>query len=207
MYKVLEGHKIVPVIQINHIEDTLPLADALYEGGINIMEITFRTKEGQKAIEIVAKERPHILVGAGTVTTVEQVEAAVAAGAKFVVSPGFDADVVKSCLDHNVIPLPGCVTPSEIMQGLKFNLEVFKFFPASVYGGINAIKNLSGPFGKIKFLPTGGVSADNLKDYLSLPQVFACGGSWMVKSNLIEEKRFDEITKLAKEAVEISKSI
>ncbi|MGI6077356.1 MAG: bifunctional 4-hydroxy-2-oxoglutarate aldolase/2-dehydro-3-deoxy-phosphogluconate aldolase [Fastidiosipilaceae bacterium] len=207
MYEMLKGHGIVPVIKFDSADDALPLADALAAGGIKIMEITYRSEAASSAIEQVAKERPDILVGAGTVLNLEQLKAAEAAGAKFIVSPGFDETIVVEGLKRNLVMLPGCVTPSEIMAAMSLGLKVLKFFPASVYGGIKAIKSLASVFGGIKFMPTGGVTADNLAEYLSIPQIQACGGTWMVKANLINGAEFETITKLSQEATDIYRKI
>ena len=146
-------------------------------------------------------------MGAGTVLNLEQLKAAEAAGAKFIVSPGFDETIVVEGLKRNLVMLPGCVTPSEIMAAMSLGLKVLKFFPASVYGGIKAIKSLASVFGGIKFMPTGGVTADNLAEYLSIPQIQACGGTWMVKANLINGAEFETITKLSQEATDIYRKI
>lgn len=205
MYEILKGHGVVPVIKFNKVEDALPLADALSAGGINIMEITFRSEAGGPAIAKVAKERPDILVGAGTVLTMDQLIEADEAGAKFIVSPGFNPEIVEEGLKRGLVMLPGCVTPTEIMAAMKLGLSVIKFFPASVYGGIKAIKSLASVFSGIQFMPTGGVSAENLADFLAVPQILSCGGSWMVKESMIDGGEFDKITELSREATDIYK--
>ncbi len=207
MYQLLDGHGVVPVIKFNDPSEALPLADALSAGGIKIMEITFRSAAAAKAIELVAKERPDILVGAGTVVNLEQLKQAIKAGSKFVVSPGFDEEIVTEGLRQGIIMLPGVVTPSEIMAAMKTELTVLKYFPASVFGGLQAIKSYAGVFPQIKFMPTGGVSAKNLADYLALPNIQACGGSWMVSGDLIGGRKWDKITALSAEAMSIYREV
>lgn len=192
---------IVPVIKINDPKDAVPLARALYNGGLPAAEVTFRTACAKEAISLIAKELPDMLVGAGTVLTPQQADDAVEAGAKFIVSPGLNPTVVRYCVEKGIPIIPGCSNPSDIEQALELGLDVIKFFPAEQAGGINMIKALAAPYTNVKFMPTGGISPKNLLDYLSFPRVLACGGSWMVKEDLINEGRFDEITRLAKEAV------
>lgn len=184
-------------------EDAVPLAKALVAGGINVAEVTFRTAAAEESIARITQEVPGMLVGAGTVLTIEQVEKAVKAGAQFIVSPGSDVDVIRKAKELNVIMLPGVVTPTEIITGLKEGLEIFKFFPAGNYGGLKTIKSLTGPFNKITFIPTGGVSTANMTEYLEFNKIEAVGGSWMCPKDLINAGNWDEITKLSKEAVEI----
>ena len=206
MYEMLKGHGIVPVIKFDSADDALPLADALAAGGIKIMEITYRSEAASSAIEQVAKERPDILVGAGTVLNLEQLKAAEAAGARVIVSPA----LTNHC-GRRIKTQPGYAPRmchlSEIMAAMSLGLKVLKFFPASVYGGIKAIKSLASVFGGVKFMPTGGVTADNLAEYLSIPQIQACGGTWMVKANLINGAEFETITKLSQEATDIYRKI
>jgi 2-dehydro-3-deoxyphosphogluconate aldolase / (4S)-4-hydroxy-2-oxoglutarate aldolase len=193
---------IVPVIKIDDVENALPLAKALCDGGIPVAEITFRTEQAEESIARITKELPDMLVGAGTVLTIEQADRAIKAGAKFIVSPGLNPKVVQHCI-KNVIPItPGCSNPSDIEQALELGLEVVKFFPAEALGGVKMLKSLSGPYGNVRFMPTGGIDASNINDYLSLPNVMACGGSWMVPENLIKSGCFDKITILAREAIE-----
>lgn len=203
MSNIMQGHGVVPVIKLKRVEDALPLADALAAGGIRVMEITLRTDAGLPAIEKVSKERPDILVGAGTVLNVEQMQKAAAAGAKFIVSPGFNPDVVAGAQKLGLVVLPGCVTPTEITAAINAGLDTIKFFPASIYGGIKAIKSLASVFGGLKFMPTGGVSAANAAEFLEVPQISAIGGSWMVTDKLLDEGNFEEITRLSKEAMDI----
>jgi 2-dehydro-3-deoxyphosphogluconate aldolase / (4S)-4-hydroxy-2-oxoglutarate aldolase len=194
---------IVPVVKIEDAKDAVPLVEALKEGGLPIAEITFRTASAEQAIKNIKKTYPDMFVGAGTVLNVEQVKRAVGAGAAFIVSPGFNPSVVKYCVDNEIPVTPGVSIPSDIEMALGFNLEVVKFFPAEAFGGISALKAMSAPYGMVKFIPTGGINPENLNSYLSFEKVFACGGSWMVKSDLIKSGRFDEITRRTREAVNI----
>ena len=206
MNKVIEelcGYRVIPVVVLNRAEDAAPLAKALCEGGLKCAEVTFRTDAAQEAIRIMSREYPDMMVGAGTVLTTDQVDRAVSAGAKFIVSPGFDPEVVDYCIDKNIPVVPGCITPSEVAQGVKRGLEVIKFFPAEQAGGVAMIKALAAPFTGVRFMPTGGINAGNLEQYLSFPRIAACGGSWMVKADLIDSKDFEKITELTKEAVEL----
>lgn len=191
---------IVPVVVIEEAKDALPTAEALYGGGIDVMEITLRTEAGLDSIRAVAEAFPQSLVGAGTVTTLDQCKAAVAAGAKFIVMPGFNRQLVEWCRAEGVTVTPGCVTPTEIMEALDCDLKVLKFFPANVYGGLKAMKALSGPFPTVKFIPTGGVNQDNLAEFLSAPFVHAVGGSWLCSKGDISKGNFDLIRSLAAQA-------
>ncbi len=192
---------IVPVIKIEQAEKAVPLAKALCEGGIPCAEVTFRTTAAPEAIRAMQTAFPEMLVGAGTVLTIEQVDQAVASGAQFIVSPGFDQKVVQYCIDRQITIVPGCSTPSEVAQAVVMGLEVVKFFPAEAAGGIPMLKALSGPFGNIKFMPTGGVNQKNLFAYLNTKNVIACGGSWMVDTKMLEVGDFDGICRLTGEAV------
>ena len=198
---------VVPVVKIEDPSAALPLVEAMAKGGIPAAEITFRTAHALGAIEAVAKALPEVLVGAGTVTTADQAKAAIDAGAKFIVGPGLSAKVAKVCRNGGVVYLPGCVTPTEIIAALDEGINIVKFFPASVYGGLKAIKALSAPFGDVKFLPTGGVNATNLAEYLSCDRIIACGGSWMAEPSLVREKKFGEIESLCREASGIVKAV
>ncbi|MBR6210320.1 MAG: bifunctional 4-hydroxy-2-oxoglutarate aldolase/2-dehydro-3-deoxy-phosphogluconate aldolase [Clostridiales bacterium] len=198
---------IVPVVVLNRVEDAVPLAGALLKGGITFMEITFRTECAADCIEVISREVPDMTVGAGTVINVEQAKTAVAWGAKFIVSPGFDEETVRWALDNDIPVIPGTVTPTEIMKAVGMGLRVLKFFPADVYGGIKAIKALSAPFGQVRFLPTGGVSPDNLKDFISNKAVAAVGGSWVCKKDDIANHDWDKITALSAEAVKTIKEM
>jgi 2-dehydro-3-deoxyphosphogluconate aldolase/(4S)-4-hydroxy-2-oxoglutarate aldolase len=194
---------IVPVVKIDKASDAVPLGKALIEGGLPLAEITFRTNAAAEAIGLITKTFPEILVGAGTVLNVKQAQSAISAGAKFVVSPGFSPAVVEFCIKKGIPITPGCSNPTDIEMALDFELEVVKFFPAEAFGGLNTLKAISAPFSMIKFIPTGGIDAKNIVDYLNFNKVFACGGSWMVKDELIKKGDFAEITRLTREAVNL----
>lgn len=196
----LKATRLVPVIVIKDIAHAVPLARALVEGGLNILEVTMRTPAALDAIAAIARDVPGALVGAGTVINGGQFAAAVQAGSQFVVSPGLTDDVVQASRDHNVPILPGIATASDIMRGLALGLDMFKFFPAETSGGAPAIKAFGGPFPQVKFCPTGGVSTKNLGSYLSLPNVICAGGSWMVPSDLNEADAFARAAEMAREA-------
>ena len=198
---------VVPVVVLENAKDALPLAKALTEGGLPCAEVTFRTDAAEESIRLICREYPDMLVGAGTVLTTGQVDRAVAAGAKFIVSPGFDPEVVDYCLEKDIPVFPGCVTPSEVAQAAKRGMKVVKFFPAEQAGGIAMIKAMAAPYTTMRFMPTGGISAKNLKDYLSFGKIRCCGGSWMVKGDLVKNGEFDKIRELTKEAVELASSI
>ncbi|MBO5454741.1 MAG: bifunctional 4-hydroxy-2-oxoglutarate aldolase/2-dehydro-3-deoxy-phosphogluconate aldolase [Clostridia bacterium] len=193
---------IVPVIKINDVEKAVPLAKALIDGGLPIAEITFRTEAAEEAIKRVSKAYPEMLVGAGTVLTIEQAQRAKNAGAKFIVSPGFNPKVVQWCLDNDIVPTPGCTTPTEIEQALELGLNLVKFFPAEQSGGLDKIKALCAPYGNLKFIPTGGINLDNLKEYISFKKILACGGSFMVKEDYINNEEWDKITELTRKSVD-----
>ena len=207
MQEQIQKFGVVPVVVLNDAKDALPLAKALVEGGLPCAEVTFRTEAAEESIRQMAAEYPQMLVGAGTVLTTEQVDRAVNAGAKFIVSPGFDPEIVDYCLSKKIPIFPGCVTPSEVAQAVKRGLKVVKFFPAEQYGGVSTIKALAAPYTMVRFMPTGGVSAKNLKDYLSCDKIIACGGSWMVKGDMIKAGEFDKICEMTKEAVALAKEI
>ena len=196
---------IVPVVKIDRAEDAVPLAQALCDGGLPCAEVTFRTSAAAAAISAITKAFPEMLVGAGTVLTTEQADAAMEAGAKFIVSPGLNPAIVKYCVDKGYPIAPGCATPSDIEQALSLGLEVVKFFPAEAAGGLEMIKAMSAPYGSLKFMPTGGINPQNVREYLAYDRIAACGGSWMVKNTMIENNEFDRIEELVKEAVEIVK--
>ncbi|HHW30867.1 MAG TPA: bifunctional 4-hydroxy-2-oxoglutarate aldolase/2-dehydro-3-deoxy-phosphogluconate aldolase [Clostridiaceae bacterium] len=203
--EVLERLKtagIVPVVVIENAAKAVPTANALLKGGVDVMEITFRTAAAPEAIRKVSENCPDMLVGAGTVVSLEQCKKAVDCGAKFIVSPGFDAELVSWCQQNNIPIVPGCVTPTEIMAAKKLGLYVLKFFPANVFGGLSAMKSLVGPFSDIKFIPTGGINAANLADYAAAPYVHAIGGSWVCSKEDINKDNFEHITSLCREAVE-----
>ena len=191
---------VVPVVVIEDAKNAVPTAKAMLAGGIDVMEITMRTGAALDSIRNVSKECPEVLVGAGTVITLEQCKAAVEAGAKFIVSPGFNQQVVEWCIENNIAITPGCVTPTEITMALQYNIKVVKFFPANVYGGLSAMKALSGPFEDVKFIPTGGVNGQNLSEYISAPYIHAVGGSWICAKEDISGCNFDKITALCTEA-------
>lgn len=196
---------IVPVVVLDDAKDAKPLAKALCDGGLPCAEVTFRTPAAEESIRIMAQEFPDMLVGAGTVLTTEQVDCAVAAGAKFIVSPGLNPRIVKYCVEKGIPITPGCSNASDIELALENGLEVVKFFPAEPAGGLRMIKALAGPYVGVKFMPTGGINASNVREYLAYNRIIACGGSWMVKGDLIRAGEFDKITELTKEAVEIVK--
>lgn len=191
---------VVPVVVLDEASHAVPTAKALLAGGIDVMEITFRTSAAADSIRAVAQNCPDMLVGAGTVITPEQCKKAVECGAKFIVSPGFDPEVVAWCVENGVTVTPGCVTPSEIMAAMKLGLRVVKFFPANVYGGLKALKSLSGPFGSVRFIPTGGVNSDNIHEFAAASFVYAVGGSWVCPKAAISEGDYEKITMLSREA-------
>lgn len=191
---------IVPVVVLDDAKDAVPTAKAMVAGGIDVMEITFRTAAAADSIRAVAAEVPEMLVGAGTVVNLEQCKLAVECGAKFIVSPGYDEEVVSWCCDNGIAVCPGTVTPTEIMMALKHGLKVLKFFPANVYGGLGAIKALAGPFGGVKFIPTGGVNLQNVGEFIADPHIHAVGGSWVCPKADIAAGNFEKITQLCKES-------
>lgn len=197
--------RLLPVIALDRADDARTLADSLLAGGLPIAEVTFRTPAAEAAIRHMAAV-PGMLVGAGTVLSVDTAQRAVDAGAAFIVSPGLNPKVVTYCLDHAIPIIPGAVTPTEIETALDLGLTVVKFFPADVYGGSKAIAALSAPYAGVRFIPTGGVSAANLADYLKLPAVLACGGSWMVAKSLLAARNWPEVTRLTAEALGVSRS-
>ena len=194
---------VVPVVVLEDAKDAAPLAKALVEGGLPCAEVTFRTEAAEESIRLMTEQYPDMFVGAGTVLTIEQVDRAVAAGAKFIVSPGFDPEIVDYCLSKEIPIFPGCITPSEVAQAVKRGLKVVKFFPAEQFGGVATIKAMAAPYVGLKFMPTGGVSAKNLESYLSCDKIVACGGSWMVKGDLVKAGKFDEIKAMTEEAVKL----
>ena len=198
---------IVPVVVLDDAKDAVPTANALLAGGVSVMEITFCTAAAADSIKAVSENCPEMLVGAGTVVTLDQCKQALECGAQFIVSPGLDPEVVSWCVERNVPITPGCVTPTEIIAAMKLGLNVVKFFPAGVYGGLKAMKALAAPFGRIKFIPTGGVEAKNLKEYLEAPFVHAVGGSWLCPKKEIAAGNFDAVTALCREASEIVREV
>lgn len=203
----IEKLGVVPVVVLNDANDAKPLAKALCEGGLPCAEVTFRTAAAKDSIKIMTDEYPDMIVGAGTVLTTEQVDEAMEAGAKFIVSPGFDPEIVDYCIEKNIPIFPGCSTATEVAQAVKRGLKVVKFFPAETSGGIKAIKALAAPYAGTRFMPTGGINAGNLADYLCNDCIIACGGSWMVKGSMVEDGEFDRIEQMTKEAVELVNKI
>ncbi len=198
---------IVPVVVLNDAKDAPALAKALCDGGLPCAEVTFRTDAAEESIRVISEQFPDMLVGAGTVLTTEQVDRAVAAGARFIVSPGFNPKVVSYCLEKGVPVIPGCITPSEVEQALELGLTTLKFFPAEPAGGLPMIKAMCAPYTSVNFMPTGGINQNNVKDYLAYNRIVACGGSWMVKDSLIKAGDFAKIEELTREAVEIVREI
>ena len=207
MMKQLQKIGIIPVVVLNKAEDALPLAERLVRGGLPCAEVTFRTAAAEESIRQMAKAFPDMIIGAGTVLTCEQADRAIDAGAKFIVSPGFNPKVTEYVLKKGVPMTPGVCTPSEIEGALQFGLDVLKFFPAEPSGGLKMIKALAAPYVGVNFMPTGGISAANVREYLAYDRIVACGGSWMVSGKLVSEGQFDEIEKLVKEASDIVKEI
>ena len=191
---------VVPVVVLDDAKDAVPTANAMVAGGVDVMEITFRTACAPDAIKAVADNCPDMLVGAGTILNLDQCKLAVEMGAKFIVSPGFDPEVVGWCIENGIAVAPGCVTPTEITAAIKMGLKVVKFFPANIYGGLNAMKNLAAPFVGIKFMPTGGVNAANIREYIDAPFIHAVGGSWVCPKADIAAGNFEKITALCLEA-------
>ncbi|MBQ9611167.1 MAG: bifunctional 4-hydroxy-2-oxoglutarate aldolase/2-dehydro-3-deoxy-phosphogluconate aldolase [Lachnospiraceae bacterium] len=198
---------IIPVVVLNDVKDAEPLGQALMEGGLPAAEVTFRTAAAEDSIRIMAEKFPDMLVGAGTVLTIEQAERAVNAGAKFIVSPGFDPEIVQWCLDRDIPVCPGTQTPSEVIQAYKMGLDHVKFFPAENAGGLPMIKAVGAAMTTMKFMPTGGISASNVVEYLKCDKIFCCGGSWMVKGDMIKAGEFDKIKEKVAEAAAIVKEV
>ena len=196
---------VVPVVVLDKVEDAIPTAKAMAAGGVDTMEITFRTACAPECIKAVAENCPDVLVGAGTIVNLEQCKLAIEMGAKFIVSPGFSDEIVGYCVANGIPVAPGCVTPSEIMGALKHGLKMVKFFPANVYGGLNAMKNLAAPFVGLKFLPTGGVNAANIKEYIDAPLIHAVGGSWVCPKADIAAGNWEKITQLCIDARKAAK--
>ena len=201
--KQMEQLGVVPVVVLDEVKHAVPLAKAMQAGGIPCAEVTLRTAAGLGSIEAI-RQLGDVLVGAGTVVTLDQCKDAISAGAQFIVSPGLNAKVVEHCLANGVAVLPGCVTPTEIMQAMELGLDTVKFFPANVYGGLSAMKALAAPFTGIKFIPTGGVNGENLGEYLAAPYVRAVGGSWLCNKADVNAGNFDKITQLCRQASDIA---
>lgn len=202
----MEELGVIPVVVLNDAKDAVPLAKALVEGGLPAAEVTFRTA-AEESIKLIKEAYPEMLLIAGTVLTTEQVDRAVAAGAEMIVAPGFDPEIVDYCLSKNIEVCPGLVTPSEMAQAVKRGLDKVKFFPAEAAGGLKMIKAMTAAYTNVRIMPTGGINANNIKDYLECDKIFCCGGSWMVKGSMIEAGEFDKIKDMAKEAVEAVKAI
>tara|TARA_R110001583_G_scaffold46761_7_gene146540 strand:+ start:7797 stop:8468 length:672 start_codon:yes stop_codon:yes gene_type:complete len=192
---------IVPVLVINKVEDALPIAEALLAAGIRVLEVTLRTSAALDVISAIAKELPEAIVGSGTVTNRQQLQQSVDAGAKFAISPGLTQDLLQAGNESNIALIPGISSISELMDAADFGYDHLKFFPAEASGGVNAIKSIGGPFPDIKFCPTGGINLNNVRDYLALPNVLCCGGSWLVPKHVVDSKNWSEITKLSNEAL------
>ncbi len=201
IFKQFQSIGIVPVVKINDSKNAVDLAKALCKGGLPAAEITFRTDAAEESIRQIAKNVPEVCVCAGTILTVENAKRAVDAGAKLVISPGTNPKVVKWCVENGVTIIPGCANPSDVEVCLEFGLEVVKLFPAEVVGGVKMLKALSGPYGNLMFMPTGGINAKNVGEYLALKNVLACGGSWMVPEKAIDDHDFKQIEDLTREAV------
>ncbi len=198
----LEKTGIIPAAAIENAKDAVPTAKALLAGGIDTIEVTFRTEAAAESIRLISEQCPEVLVGAGTILTLAQCKEAVSCGAKYIVSPGYNAEVVAWCIENDITVLPGCLTPSEITAAVIQGLSVVKYFPAGAFGGIKTMKSLSGPFGGMRFVPTGGVNGDNIREYYEQPFIHSIGGSWLCTKKDISENNFDRITQLSREAVD-----
>ena len=205
--KKIENLKIIPVAVIEDSDNAIPLGKALNDAGLPVVEITFRTEAAARSISLVKKEFPEMLVGAGTVLKIEHVKAAIKAGTEFIVTPGFNPTIVDYCIDKKIPIVPGLNSPTFIEWGMERGLYHFKFFPADISGGPKMIQLLSGPYPDVKFMPTGGINNQTLVEYLKLKNVFACGGSWIVKKNLISERKFDEIENKTRDALKLIRNI
>lgn len=206
-FKKFEEVGIIPVVVLNDAKDAEPLGECLMKGGLPAAEVTFRTAAAEESIRIISSKYPDMLVGAGTVLTIDQVDRAVNAGAKFIVSPGLDPVIVKYCLEKDIPVCPGTQSPSEMIQAINLGLDHVKFFPAENSGGLKMIKAIGSALTSLKFMPTGGINATNVVDYLKNDKIFCAGGSWMVKGDMIKAGKWDEITSLVKEASDIVKSV
>lgn len=194
---------IIPVIKLNQVEKSKKLAHALMSGGVNIAEVTFRAEGAETVIERMIEEEPQMIVGAGTVVSLSQAKRAASAGASFIVSPGLNEEIIRWTMDNGLLVFPGCVTPTEIIKAINLGIDVVKFFPAEQFGGLKTIKALSEPFSNIKFIPTGGISFNNLAEYIGNPKIVACGGSFIVSEKLLNESQFEEITTLCNKAKKV----
>ncbi|WP_297716586.1 bifunctional 4-hydroxy-2-oxoglutarate aldolase/2-dehydro-3-deoxy-phosphogluconate aldolase [Intestinimonas sp.] len=201
-YEKVHELAIIPVVVLDDVADAKPLADALVAGGMPSAEVTFRTAAGEEAIRRISAEVPEMLVGAGTVLTKDQADRAIAAGSQFIVSPGFNPEITRYVIDKGALMMPGTATPGEMEQAMSMGLNVLKFFPAEQNGGVAKLKALAGPYTGLRWMPTGGVNTKNMMDYLNFDRIVACGGTWMVKKDLIDGQKWDEITAICKEAVQ-----
>ena len=201
--ELLEKYKLIPVLVLLDEKKAIPVVKALIEGGVLCVEVTFRNSSAKESIKLISENFPDMLIGAGTVLTIDQVKQAMEAGAKFIVSPGFNPKVVEYCVHNNIPIIPGCSTPSDIEQALDFDLEIVRFFPAEAAGGVEMIKALSDPYFMMKFMPTGGINKENINSYLDCENVVACSGSWIVNKELIENNEFDKIKILTSEVIKI----
>ena len=192
---------VVPVVVINDPKDAVPAAEALYKGGIDVAEVTFRTAAAEESIKLISEACPDMLVGAGTVTTTEQVDRALKAGAKFIVTPGFNPNVVNYCVSNNIPIVPGCMDTNAIEMAIEAGLDTVKFFPAEQAGGLKMMKALAGPYTSLKFMPTGGINMDNMNEYLAFKKIICVGGSWMIKADMIDKGQFDKITEISRETI------
>lgn len=205
--KKIEESGVIPVVKLNSPASAVPLARALRAGGINCAEITFRSDAAEESIRRISREMPDFFIGAGTVLSPEKADAAIAAGASFIVSPGFNPNVVKHCIEKDYTIIPGVITPSEIELAMSCGLSYLKFFPAEAAGGLKMIKAMSAPYQTVRFMPTGGLNIKNLSDYMNCKMVFACGGTWIAPTDTIDNGNFDEIENAAREASELLKEI
>ena len=203
----LKSFGVVPVVVLEHVQDAAPLAKALEEGGLPVAEITFRTKAARESISAMKQACPDMLVGAGTILKVSQVDEAINAGAQFIVTPAFDAEITKYCLEHDIPILPGTSTPTDVQAAYKLGVDVVKFFPAEQAGGLAMIKAIAAPYNMMTFMPTGGIGPKNMKDYLAYEKILCVGGSWMVKKEWIEQRDFAKIAEETKKAVALLKEV
>lgn len=201
--EVIKKNGVVPVISINNSKDAISLGKSLIEGGLNIVEITFRTEAAAESIKILSETYPELVVGAGTVLSVENVDTAMENGAQFIVTPCFDAEVIDYCINKGISIYPGIVTPSELNEARKRGLEIVKFFPCETFGGLKTIEAISAPFSSMKFMPTGGINPNNLEEYLASDKIVACGGTWIAKPSMIDNGEFEQVTKNVEEAVKL----
>jgi 2-dehydro-3-deoxyphosphogluconate aldolase/(4S)-4-hydroxy-2-oxoglutarate aldolase len=206
-FRQIHKHGIIPVISISSPENAPIIGQALLEAGLPCAEVTFRSDAAEDAIRVLAESCPEILVGAGTVLSIDQAERAIRAGARFIVSPGFDKAIVSWCIERDIVITPGVATPTEIIMALDCGLNVLKYFPAEAFGGIKTLKAISSPYKSVKFIPTGGINIENLADYLRLPAVLACGGSWIVAHTLIKGGRYSEITRRTLAALKVVRQV